>query len=205
MRKTRTKRTLKSNEQKDENKKVCLSPSKSNQVQRIVIEKKDGNNFTSIQKQIWRLIMSKMKYSELKQIALVCKTFFFILKEDDILWMIFASYKENKANVKMIDNKKLPDRYQSWKQYYFEKFKQHWNKNHLGSYMNVKNRFESRTIITKNSNSIFWKCCLTNEPLKEGYLYSFEALLINGIVVLGVAKSETGKNKMKKKLLVEKK
>eukprot|EP01091_Cochliopodium_minus_P016537 TRINITY_DN6237_c0_g1_i1.p1 TRINITY_DN6237_c0_g1~~TRINITY_DN6237_c0_g1_i1.p1 ORF type:complete len:290 (+),score=65.02 TRINITY_DN6237_c0_g1_i1:56-871(+) len=114
-------------------------------------------------KQIWRLILSKLEFEELFKIASVCKAFFFILKEDEIFWSLFMERKLN------IDQ--LPKEYSHWKQM-IGLMATGWDKSIF-----VDNFIEEKgKILVDVCKHKDWRSAKTRNYLIEGVLYPFKLI-----------------------------
>jgi hypothetical protein len=132
------------------------------------ISKEKMVEFSHSQKQIWRMVLSKLEFDDFFQISSVCKFIFFMLKEDQIFWGSFASWRLN------ID--KLPNQYSNWKEYIIIHFSFDWDQSRFNGNFKVDEK-DSKILIDLNKERN-WKLAITKNPLKEGVLYPFHLLKV---------------------------
>lgn len=134
---------------------------------------KDGiSNFDNFQKQCWIYILSFLSFEDLfdSQIASVCKTFYFILEENDRFWNLFVQ--------RNFGNTELPDECKSWKEYFFMKITTTWDVEKSNPNFIIDK--QNPTIIsTNNYDKGTWIMCRTKNPLMEGYMYPFQIIYPN--------------------------
>eukprot|EP01091_Cochliopodium_minus_P000317 TRINITY_DN10315_c0_g1_i1.p1 TRINITY_DN10315_c0_g1~~TRINITY_DN10315_c0_g1_i1.p1 ORF type:complete len:260 (-),score=51.56 TRINITY_DN10315_c0_g1_i1:52-795(-) len=137
------------------------------------------NEFTSFQKNIWRLILSKLDSEYLYIISKVCKTFFFMLKEDEIFWSLYVK--------QLLNIQKLSKENKSWKELFLSSFIEWDQRNLFGNY---KVYGKDKKILTDEKNGD-WGCVLTKQHLLEGVLYPFQIDIVPTNIALGVAFQNT--------------
>eukprot|EP01091_Cochliopodium_minus_P016860 TRINITY_DN6449_c0_g1_i1.p1 TRINITY_DN6449_c0_g1~~TRINITY_DN6449_c0_g1_i1.p1 ORF type:complete len:208 (-),score=29.13 TRINITY_DN6449_c0_g1_i1:373-996(-) len=154
---------------------------------KIEIQREERNNFTTYEKHLWRMILSKTDYLDLKDIALVCKGFFFMLKKDEIFWMLFARNQKDKLSLQNLPERR--DKESTWKRLIIDSLQLRWN---LIPDIESIYRLNDKRSLESIESSGNWIACLSDNPLYENVMYTFEVLDIETVhLVLGVATKET--------------
>ena len=132
--------------------------------ERLVIGEHPLVKFDPSEKQAWRMILSFLSFEDLLVVAAVCKSFFFILKEDERFWKKFC---ENNYG-----SRTLPEECNSWKHYFFVFHAMEWDESRFVQTNFELNPADKKVIrVTASSN---WLAALTKNELCEGILYCFD-------------------------------
>ena len=124
------------------------------------------------QKLIWRLIISHLNLEDLYKMVLVCKNFFFLIKNDEKFWKLFVE-----KNLKI---HKLPQEISSWKMLFFSNLF-NWDEECLNDYY-FHNKKEK--ILEHASEESKWRSAFLDHPFLEGILYPFKLLAIPSLSFL---------------------
>ena len=132
--------------------------------EKVKIGKNPMERFPSFKKQAFLMILSFLEFEELFVVGRVCKTFFFMLKEDEKLWKSFAD--------KNIGVKTLPEGMNSWKEFCLVS-RLEWDDSKLeGTELETD---ETKKILNKKTGAI-WTAAISSSHLLEGLMYGFEIL-----------------------------
>eukprot|EP01091_Cochliopodium_minus_P012784 TRINITY_DN3965_c0_g1_i1.p1 TRINITY_DN3965_c0_g1~~TRINITY_DN3965_c0_g1_i1.p1 ORF type:complete len:237 (+),score=36.72 TRINITY_DN3965_c0_g1_i1:30-740(+) len=119
---------------------------------------------SSANKQIWKLILSRLDVINLLEIATVCKSFYFLLKEDEIFWSLFA---ENKLKIRS-----LPNHISSWKKLSLSSLIE-WDHSQLNPLYHIDPKDDKLIIDNSKEEEDSWRSAITKNHLLEGGLYPF--------------------------------
>ena len=126
--------------------------------------KKDGmSKMNSGIKQAWMMILSFIEPEKLLQFKTVCKTFYFIFKEDEKFWQLY-SMKNCRVD-------RLPSEYPSWRSFFIEFHFLGWDKERF-----EKTNFElgsNKKIIRVNKTG-GWLSAISESPLMQNIFYRFK-------------------------------
>jgi len=151
----------------------------STSLKKIEIEKEKMVKLEN--KQLWLMILSHLSFEELFQISSVCKTFFFILKEEDKFWRRFFTNNFGEAE--------LPREVSNWKQFClsclsFDFDEERFEKTNF-KYDKKKKLLE----VTASSN---WLAAITKRSFIEEMMYCFEIVNLQTYnITIGVGLKKT--------------
>ena len=135
------------------------------QSKRVVIEKSTMINLPPFQKQAFLMSFSLLEHSDLFSVSIVCKCFFFMLKEDEKFWKSFVT---NKCGVNT-----LPKEHASWKKLFMSMIELCWDDS---SFETTKfETDETKKIATYKGPSI-WMAAKSSQHLLEGLMYGVEVV-----------------------------
>eukprot|EP01091_Cochliopodium_minus_P011214 TRINITY_DN3123_c0_g1_i2.p1 TRINITY_DN3123_c0_g1~~TRINITY_DN3123_c0_g1_i2.p1 ORF type:complete len:164 (-),score=21.20 TRINITY_DN3123_c0_g1_i2:473-964(-) len=144
-------------------------------MERKKIMKVGMNELSSFHKQIWRLVLAKLDFIELSIMTTVCKSFFFLLKEDEVFWSLYSQSN--------LDITQLPNEYTRWKDFSLSKLIE-WDDSKFDESNLMILDDDDKRILIDERDSNRWKYSRTKQHLLEGILYpllifeNFRALIL---------------------------
>ena len=162
---------------------VFIFPEFFNFFQSVI--KKEGIIEDPKRKQIWIKILSFLDFKILYVVARVCKSFFFILKENQRFWKLYCN-QTFKSNLLVNET--------NWKQFALNRMLGEWDVSRMGR-TNFQIGKLNKKIVTNTKKEFHWKCCITKNHLEEGLLQPFKILNTGEEnypnLTIGVSKIET--------------
>jgi hypothetical protein len=108
----------------------------------------------------------RLEFEELNEIKSVCKTFYFILKEDQKFWKLYCE--------RILQQTTLPKEYEDWKRYFIESYLIGWDQSKFENTNFVLDQNNKKIITSTKSNN--WLCAKSKMYLIENHLYRFKII-----------------------------
>ena len=133
----------------------------------LKIKKSGMSNVAPSQKHAFLMILSFLGFEDLVVVAQVCKTFFFMLKDEEKFWKAFVD--------KNFGVERLLEGENSWKEYCLSSLRCSWDESKFGDYFKAD---ETRKVVTNKGKS-GWNAAISKFHLREGVLCGLEFVQIN--------------------------